>query len=116
MFRPNLKCKIAKLGGATITGKRSYGSWKTVPCAIVKLVSEAKKTSVRTDSSATRGTAQEILADARLLFPKFVDLKPGDRIEVWGVELTVVSIFPRHNVLGTHDHWQVDCNIFASST
>lgn len=116
MFRPNLKCKISILGPSNIYGKRYYGNPKTVPCAIVKLVTESSKTSVRTDASATRGTAQEILADARLLFPRYVDLRPGDRVSIFGVELTVVSIFPRHNVLGVHDHWQVDCNIFGSAT
>jgi len=80
----------------------------------VKLVQESKKTSVRTDASASRGTAQEILADARLLFPKYVELKPGDRLSIMGFELTVVSIFPRHNVLGAHDHWEVDFNVYGS--
>jgi hypothetical protein len=114
MFRPNLTCKIAKYDKKDGYGKRIYGPWKTTPCAIVKLVQETKKTSVRTDSSATRGTAQEILADARLLFPKYVSLKPGDRISIMGFELTVVSVFPRHSVLGNHDHWEVDFDVYGA--
>lgn len=114
MFRPNLKCKLATYEKADGYGKRQYGPWKTVPCAIVKLVQESKKTSVRTDSSATRGTAQEILANARLLFPKYVSLKPGDRVSILGFELTVVSVFPRHNVLGNQDHWEIDFNVYGA--
>lgn len=114
MFRPNLKCNIARLEGATITGKRVYGAWRNVPVAIVKLEEGANKTSVRTDSSASRGSAQEILSDARLMFPAFVILRPGDRVSIFGFELTVVSVRPRHAVTGRFDHWQVDCNIYGA--
>lgn len=113
MFRPNLKCQISVLGGADGYGKRTYSPWKSTPFAIVKLEQMSEKTSVRTDSSATRGSAQEILADARLLFPAYVRLKEGDRVKFMGFTLTVTSIHPRYSVLGRHDHWQVDCNIFG---
>ena len=113
MFRPNLKCQVAKLLGADMYGKRTYGDYTTQSFAIVKLEQKTDKTSVRTDSSASRGSAQEILADARFLFPKNVDLAEGDRIKFGGFTLTVVSVWPRHRVTGELDHWQVDCNIWA---
>lgn len=113
MFRPNLKCKVAKQDGQTPTGAKKYSAWTDAPVAIVKLEQSSNKTSVRTDSSASRGTAQEILADARLLFPTFIKLKAGDRVSILGFELTVVSIFPRHAVTGRFDHWEVDCNIYG---
>ncbi len=112
MLRPNVKGEVSKMSGADIYGKRAYDTWETVSLAVVKLETSSRKTSVRTDASASRGSAQEILADARLLFPKDVLLTPGDRVRIHGVTLTVESIFPRYNVLGRFDHWQVDCNVY----
>ena len=113
MFRPNLKCKVSKVTGTDLYGKRTYGTPETVPFAIVKLERSSEKTSVRTDSSASRGSAQEILADARFLFPKNVTLQEGDLIEFGDFKLTVVSVWPRYRVTGELDHWQVDCNIWG---
>lgn len=115
MFRPNLSCKVSKQTGSDIYGRKLYDVWLGGRCAIVKLAKQTDKTSVRTDSSASRGSAQEIKADARILFPVGMILKPGDRIEIEGILLTVESVFPRHTVTGRFDHWQVDCNIFYES-
>lgn len=112
MLIPNLTCEIAAQGPASLTGRRSFGSYKVVPVAIVKLETSVGKTSVRTDSSATRGAATEIEAAARLLFPAFVMLYEGDRIRILDTVLSVQSVRPRHNVLGKLDHWQVDCEIY----
>lgn len=112
MFRPNRKCEVSVLGASDKYGKRNYSDWKWVPFAQVKMVDRADKTSVRTDSSATRGSAHEILADTRFLFLPNVELTPGDRVRVGKQMYTVVSVFPRYSVTGVHDHWQVDCNIF----
>lgn len=111
MFRPNLRCTVTPYIGADAYGKKIYGPGKVVGVGVVKLERSSNKTSVRTDSSASRGSAQEILADARLLFLSHVILQPGDKIEILGFKLTVVSVFPRHAVTGRFDHWQVDCNV-----
>lgn len=112
MFRPNLTGEVSTMQGADLYGKRQYTVWRKVRLGIVKLESGSEKTSVRTDSSASRGSAQEIVADARILFPPDVILKAGDRIRVHGVLLTVENVFPRHAVTGRLDHWQVDCNVY----
>lgn len=113
MFRPNLKCEVAGFSFNDVYGKRVYKPYTTVPFAIVKMEVSVDKTSVRTDSSATRGSAHEILADARFLFPTYVKLKPGDRIKFGDDLFTVESVHPRYSVLGIFDHWQVDCNVWA---
>jgi hypothetical protein len=100
--------------GKDLYGVRIYGPYTTVPFAIVKLERSSEKTSVRTDSSASRGSAQEILADARFLFPKNVIVQEGDRVEFGDFKLTVVSVWPRYRVTGELDHWQVDCNIWSA--
>lgn len=113
MFRPNLTCDVAVMTGQDLYGKRTYGDWVAKRFAIIKLEQSTDKTSVRTDSSASRGSAKEILADARFLFPKDVVLKEGDRIRFGNFTLTVKSVWPRHRVTGELDHWQVDCDIWA---
>lgn len=115
MFRPNQTCEISKVNGNDVYGKKKYDEWLAARVGVVKLEQGTTKTSVRTDSSASRGSAQEIVADARLMFPVGVILKPGDRVRIHGVLLTVVSVFPRHAVTGRFDHWQVDCNIYGGS-
>lgn len=100
------------MDGSDIYGKRQYTAWRKVRTGVVKLTEVSDKTSVRTDASASRGSAQELKADARLLFPTSVVLNPGDRVRVHGMLLTVKSVFPRHSVTGHFDHWQVDCNIY----
>lgn len=113
MFRPNLTCETAALIGTDVYGKRTYDAWVSRRFAIVKLEQSSDKTSVRTDSSASRGSAKEILADARFLFPANVILHEGDRIQFGDFTLTVTSVWPRHRVTGELDHWQVDCDIWA---
>lgn len=113
MFRPNLKCEISTMTGSDLYGKRTYSDWTWVQFGIVRLIHSTEKTSIRTDASGTHGNAQDSLADARLLFPKNVVLKEGDRIRFGTILLTVVSVFPRYRVTGEHDHWQVDCNIWG---
>lgn len=113
MFRPNLTCQVSSVEGTNLYGKETYTAWVDKKFSIVKLEQASQKTSVRTDSSATRGSAQEILTDARFLFPKDVELVAGDRIKFGGFTLVVVSVFPRHHVNGQLDHWQVDADIWA---
>ena len=113
MFRPNLTCKISVMGDTDVYGKRLYGDWTTAKFAIVKLEQTSQRTSVRTDASGSRAFATEIVADARLLFLPNVVLKPGDKVKFSTFTLTVDSVFPRHRVDGTFDHWQVDCSVYG---
>ncbi len=113
MFRPNLACEISTMDGTDLYGKRTYGAFRKVKFGIVKLEQTSQKTSVRTDASGSRAFATEIIADARLLFLPDVVLKPGDKVKFGSFLLTVESVFPRHRVDGTFDHWQVDCNVYG---
>lgn len=79
----------------------------------MKLTSTSEATSVRTDSSASRGASREIVADARLLFPQGSEVKIDDRVDVLGHSLKVVSVFPRQALGGRLDHYQVDLMVWA---
>jgi hypothetical protein len=110
MFQPNTHCAIIRIGGKfNSTGEGVELPPINAKCAIVKLEVGVVKTSVRVDSSASRGNAWEGEAVARLLFLPNVEMTRGDRIEIHGYKLMVQSMFPRLHVSGAVDHWQVDC-------
>lgn len=112
-LRANATAKVTPTVGVDIYGKEQLGVSYTAKCAVVKLTQASEKTSVRTDSSASRGAAHEITADARLLFPPSSGVKIDDKVEVHGFSLKVISVFPRVSVTGRYDHDQVDLNVWA---
>lgn len=76
---------------------------------VVTLDLEAQQTSVRADSSASRGNAEERVTKARFLFPAKFEPQIGDEVLVHGIKTRVVSVFPRFFVLRNKvDHYQVD--------
>lgn len=111
MFIPNLTCTIAKKTGYDSWGKPTYSAPVPATCSIIKLTEARDKTSVRTDSSASRGNAEEIKSDARLLFPASTSVNKEDVVEVLTFKLSVTSVFPRVDVPGNLDHWQVDAEL-----
>ena len=80
MFIPNLHCSITKQGVTDLYGQTTEGETIQSKCAIVKLIARNEKTSVRADSSASRGNAAEITSDARLLFSDSSDIEIGDKV------------------------------------
>lgn len=109
MFIPNNHCYIRRVSKARdIRGERTYGPRERTPCAVVTLNLEIDKTSVRADSSGSRGRAEEEQGVARLLFPVYVKIADLDLVEVEGETLEVIQINPRRSVIGTLDHYEVD--------
>src|SRR4051794_22907410 len=84
-------------------------------CAVVKFDVGAQKTSVRTDSSASRGNAEEIMADARILLPPLFKPSIGTIVELHGYRIEVKSVHPRLTVFGQLDHYQCDCDVAEES-
>lgn len=113
-MRPNADCMITPTLGHDVHGAEQMGTAKPGRCAVVKLSALSGPTSVRTDSSASRGSAQEKTADARLLFaPGSVSI--DDQILILGRKLRVISIDPRVKLGrgGKVDHDQVDLLIWV---
>jgi hypothetical protein len=108
MFRPNLTCIISVSSGETdVYGKPMPATRVTERCAIVKLDIKNTKTSVRADTSASRGNARELIADSVILLTKNTVANIDDIIEVSGATLRIASKFPRHNVSGELDHYEI---------
>lgn len=108
MFRPNARCNIYRRSDASDRrGEYTFASPISVPCAVVTMKLADQKTSVRADSSGSRGKANEVAGDAKLLFPMYVTLKVGDIVSAEGEILEIISIWARRNVLGRFDHQEV---------
>lgn len=113
MFIPNNTGLLARNLGFNRYGEPSFGEAKTVECGVVHLGRVDQKTSVRTDSSATRGNADETLFNAKILFPSYVVVSAGDRFVINGQKLRVTAIEPRYSVYGSLDHYEVDFDRWA---
>ncbi len=110
MFSPNLTGIIRTKTGSDVHGRPVLGPERRCPFAIVNLEVRSQKTSVRADSSASRGAADEI-ASARLkiLMPAFISVKIGDIFSFGEETYEIVSTFSRRSVTGEIDH--VECGL-----
>jgi hypothetical protein len=108
MFRPNQTCTLNISSGKTdIYGQPLPLRRVRERCAVVKLEITNQQTTVRTDSSASRGNAMETVANAVLLFTKNTAANIDDVIEFAGAKLKIVSKHPRYSVTGDLDHYEI---------
>lgn len=115
MMFPNTPCTITPKTGNDENGKPLLGYRFATLCSVVRLTNAVKKTSIRTDRSASQGNAFEVISDARLLFAPSVKLSLDDLVTINGVVLTVISVQQRiHNITGVLDHYQVELNIYGT--
>lgn len=110
MFRPNVPCTIIAPGPTDQYGKASDGSSTSALCGIVNLTTLSARTSIRTDASATRGSAREQEAMVEILLPITAKVGFDYIIVVNGKRFRVVKIDPQFNVVGQLDHYQVNCD------
>lgn len=108
MFLPNTFGHLSSREGRNRYAEPVFGEPKRVECAVVRLREGIKATSVRADSSASRGSAEEIVTDAKILFPQTVDAKIGDRFTIAGISLEIVSREIRIDVFGRVDHLECE--------
>lgn len=109
LFRPNTTCQLYNQAGEyDLYGKKTFSVAKTLPCAVVSYDLSRMKSSVRVDSSGSRGRADELVGIARFLFPRTVTVNLGDVVSKDGYWLKVVEIHPRYSVEGQMDHFEVD--------
>ncbi len=117
-FRGNIPCELSQPAGFTSRGEALFSAPIRTRCSIVKLDVGTDKTTVRADSSATRGSAREMLADAKVLLE--VSAKPQIEARLvlidFGVDAVyrIVGIFPRHDLLGKLDHYEVTVDLLEA--
>lgn len=104
MFRPNKFGLLQRRTGYNGFGEPLFSPQVRVRCAVVSLNLNTAKTSVRTDSSATRGNAEEDTSTAKILFPIDVRIGKEMKFEIAGQQFRVMDVQPRFAVNGRHDH------------
>lgn len=105
MFIPNNTATLWRAGKRfNVRGERTFEAPIKVECAVVSLGLMVERTSVRADSSGSRGRAEEEQGNAVVLFPAYLTVEEKDVIEVDGEVLQVEGLFPRRSVLGPLDH------------
>lgn len=121
MLVATTKCSISPVTRDRY-GQELAGTPAAALCSVVNMFDRVEKTSVRTDSSGSRGAADDNTVDVRLMFPaRFKPLLVKDaqivitdpRAEQGGRKLRIWRIFPRQEVTGALHHIQVDCILWA---
>lgn len=113
MFIPNKVAILKRKTGHNLYGVATYAPGQKIQIGVVRIETMSDPTSVRADSSASRGSAMEETILSRILVARNVTVKQGDVLEVDGIALTVQSVWPRWAVTGDLDHYQLDLLIKA---
>lgn len=104
---PNLDCRVYKKGEADLYGQPQLGRAIAERCAVVKLKHDSQHTTVRADSGASRGHADEFVATSKILLMPTTTAELDDKLEVHGIAMRVISKWPRFDVAGRLDHYEV---------
>lgn len=115
MFRPNLSCRIQQSTGNDVHGQPLPERFRRERCAIVKLEVANEKSSVRADSSASRGNALEVQVASVILLTTKTAARRDDIIEVSGYKLRIVLMEPRYDVGGRLDHYEIHATMWSQS-
>lgn len=115
MFEPNQIGKISKLIGRDVHSRPTFGPAIDCPFGAVNLLIGAQKTSVRTDSSASRGSTDEIAAQrAKILIVNYIECGIGDRFEFDGMIFLITAKHVRRSIMGDVDHFECDLEIIPA--
>lgn len=113
MFTPNLAGVLRSMTGRDAYAQPVYGPARACRFGSVNMQIKSQKTSVRADSSASRGAADEIAGDRlRILFPANTLVKIADQFEFDGQLFLVATRHLRRSVLdGSVDHIECDLEV-----
>lgn len=116
MYLPKNVCTVTKASEEfDVYGKPIPGVSFKERCAIVAIVEKDEKTSVRSDSSASRGNSHEMLFDAVILFGPKTKTKIHDIVKINGYALEVMAQQPRYDIDGVIDHYQNELKIWIEN-
>lgn len=111
-FRPNIAATIQrKLPKRDIHGRESFDIPQPVMIAIVRLGDKVEESSVRADSSASRGSAEQATLQAKLLIGPAVKVSSGDVISVQGRLIEIEGVADRMDLFGKLDHRELLGNL-----
>lgn len=109
MFIPNRTCLLRKKQYRyDVYGQAKYSDPVVVKFALVRFDLRIADTTVRADSSATRGNVQEFQASGRILIEKKTKPEHGDLVIFDERIFRIREVEPRYNVMGKLDHYECD--------
>lgn len=88
-------------------GEPSYMTAVEQPCSVISLDLVLDRSSVRADSSASRGRAQEIGGSAMILVSPTLTILKQDIAEIQGELFEVIAVWPRTRVRGGVHHKEI---------
>lgn len=110
MFKPNHWCVIIRTSTETDVFGMPTGTTRTRErCTVVEYRRLVETSSVRADTSASRGNARELQVTAKFLLPTTTTANMNDLLEWDGDALRIVSKTPRYSVQGRLDHYEITC-------
>lgn len=112
LFNPNATCVIVKTVSFNKYGEPERYDRITEKCAVLRAKRNIKKSSVRADSSASRGNAIENIADYWLILMPDTKAEINDLIEIHDVQVKIIELIPRFGLSGKHDHTEAKCTMW----
>jgi hypothetical protein len=113
MFFPTLPVEIRKQSGHDLYGQPKWTLPVREMVAPIRVEQGSRNTTVRTDSGATHGHAQETESKIGLMFKPGSLVERGDRVDFLGRRLRVVTVHDRFTVAGQLHHKQVELETWA---
>lgn len=111
-FTPNQVGTIQRRVGYDIYGRPVLSEPQVCQFAVVNAKKQQEKTSVRADSSASRGMADEITtALGRILVARHERIEIGDLFSFDGDSYQIKSKHTRRSVVGEIDHFECDLEV-----
>lgn len=109
MFTPNLRGSVRRMIARDVHARAVFGEPVVAEFAIVNLRLQSAPTTVRADSSASRGAADELLAEnTRIMFSSVTEVEIGDAFDFEGKSYRISAVFRRRSVFGRLDHIECD--------
>lgn len=110
MFRPNQVAQIKRTLGRDFHSRPTFSPAEDIEIAIVKLERSDVVTTVRADSSASRGAAEELITKGKILTKH--EVSRGDVLIMAGGEYKIVMKHSRFTVTGVLDHLECDVETY----
>lgn len=105
MIRPNVRGTWEQVTGRDLHGDPELGSPARIEAVIVEWDLGSDYTTVRADSSASRGYAREVVGAVIIYVKPSVAIARGDRVTLRGETLRVVSNKTQMNGMGCASHF-----------
>lgn len=115
MFIANLTGSLQKITGRDVHGRHELSPSMPCPFSPVSLANASTKTTVRADSSASRGSSDERVTErGKVLIPTFISVSNNDIFTFQGIKYEIVMVHQRYSTGGRLDHFECDLETFLS--